>query len=89
MKLAEILTGPETWGKGFRRKDGHYCLLGALSQLLHGTAYGAIAADHPEYLRLNRVIGAEAMPWNDDPARTWEEIQTVRDEYDRDRMLNP
>jgi hypothetical protein len=27
--------------------------------------------------------------WNDDPARTWDEVALVVADYDRDRMLNP
>lgn len=89
MKLAEILTGPETWGQGHRKMEDRFCLLGALSQLLSGNAYGYIAGTLPEYKRLERIVGMDVMVWNDTPGRIWEEVSSAVSAYDIDRMLNP
>jgi hypothetical protein len=90
MKLAEILSGPETWCQGAVRHGDRRCLAGALFKL-HGARLGQkywIA----ELWRLARIAGVERQEvgkWNDAPGRTWDEVAAVVDAYDRDRMLNP
>ena len=93
-KLAEILTGPDTWTKGRFRFDGRICLVQALAQLHHVNPK-AIGA-HPEYERLERVIGLgteRGLPspgiswWNDAPERTWDDVERAVEAYDRDRLL--
>lgn len=95
MKLAEILTGPETWCQGmFRSADGRHCLVGAL-QALHGIRPGNkwpewFSAEMDRMRRLTQLQGwADVAWWNDHRFRTWDEVATVVDAYDRDRMLNP
>lgn len=102
MKLAEILTGPETWqakgwGQGQRR-----CLVNALHTLLQG-ADGPIAWEIDRLIAVIEATTGRPVPtvtspdgqthkksvarWNDQA--TWDEAQAVVDAYDRDRMLNP
>ena len=84
-KLAEILTGPETWCQ-IKLHDGERrCLLGAMF------VCGDFNLD-----RMLDVIRRETgryytavIEWNDDPKRTWEEVAAVVAAYDRDRLLNP
>ena len=90
-KLAEVLTGPETWAQGFAHREGTYCLVTALWMLHDDTG-----TPDAEFLRMQRVIHAQGAPkytsswvWNDEPGRTWEEVASVVEAYDRDRMLNP
>jgi hypothetical protein len=86
MKLSEVLTGPETWCYGWG-SEGRYCLLQALSKIVDGPV---MSHAHPENQRLQRVLGTHnIVAWNDASARTWDEVASVVDAYDRDRLLNP
>ena len=98
--LGEILTGPETWGKGHLVRDGRMCLVGALQRLMaaEGRAIAGEAIPAKEFDRLDRIVRAVAKgyppapciaPWQDEPGRTWAQVQAVVAAYDRDRALNP
>ena len=99
-QLAEILTGPETWGKGHLVRDGRMCLVGALQCLMaaEGQAPADEAIPAQEFDRLDRIVRAVAKgyppapciaPWQDEPGRTWPQVQAVVEAFDRDRALNP
>jgi hypothetical protein len=101
-KLAEILSRPEAWTQGCLLRNGRSCLLGGL-YLLGDYMRGPGVS--PEVSRLRRVIDERFGGWpfwkglqddelaviafNDDPARTWDEVALIVADYDRDRMLNP
>jgi hypothetical protein len=88
MKLAEILSGPETWCQGCFRIGERQCLMTALAELVvrEDTSHLGI-----EVRRMQRLL--EAPPplseWNDAPGRTWEDIAQAVDDFDRARLLNP
>ena len=87
MKLAEILSGPEKWTKGIYKQSGRFCLMGAIWQTVVSRDYETLRSERH---RAERLIGENcAEMWNDAPERTWEEVATVVEAYDRDRLLNP
>ena len=96
MKLAEILTGPETWCQDEYSDGSRVCLLGAVRVLIPGWQDIGTRDTNPEVARMYRAIESahDARPqfisdWNDSRDRTWDEIAAVVDAYDRDRMLSP
>ena len=106
MKLAEILSGPDTWCQRAYEDAGRVCLEGALIRLLEIEVQrpdgwlDAVEALHRsrEVDRLWNIIGCPVdvlghptgiHEWNDAPWRTWEEVASVVEAYDRDRLLNP
>ncbi len=94
MKLAEILSGPETWCQGsLHTTDTQHCLMGALDELLRDEPREAVRLR--EWRRLAALLGRAGgagqhiLTWNDDPRRTWEDVAAVVEAFDRDRLLNP
>lgn len=92
MKLAEILSGPDTWcQRQFHRGANQSCLMGALMRL----SLAEVAEGRPEDplgldARLTRVLGTRhIIQWNDTYGRTWDEVAAVVEAFDRDRLLNP
>lgn len=87
----EILSGPETWCRGWTARDGQaQCLFRALTQLHGGSAPGREVERlrHAMDLPAGNSMSGIAI-WNDVPGRTWDEVAAVVEAYDRDRMLNP
>lgn len=102
-KLSEILTGPETWLDRAHQPFGHpvlyeyqgrYCLVGAVAKL-HDVEPETLCftEESPRLIRAIRQVTGEWVgmipAWQDDPARTWEEITAVVSAYDADRLLTP
>jgi hypothetical protein len=98
MKLAEILSGPETWWQGnfhCPADASRMCLEAGFFHLTRIEAWDPAQLEH-EYQRLERLMPKHldltraAIPaWNDESTRTWEDVAAVVDAYDRDRLLNP
>ena len=98
-KLAEILTGPDTWTQGtLHNGHGRRCLIGALIAAVGAPGHSKFLLEEQ---RLRRAIAREYGPlpktpglspiatWNDTAGRTWEEVARVVEAYDRERLLNP
>jgi predicted methyltransferase len=101
-KLAEVLSGPDTWCQGelmSNRPTLRRCLVGAIlacfqEQPIPVMQWTAIQCSELNRMRriINDLFGTDfntIAEWQDAPDRTWDEIALVVDAYDRDRMLNP
>lgn len=87
MKLAEILSGPETWCQGAYTIDHRRCLIGALAEISNHTDMRGWYRDTE---RLRTAIGGLCpiiAEWNDTPGRTWDEVAAVVETYDRLTLL--
>lgn len=95
MKLAEILSGPETWCQGWFVRGSSVCLVGALQKMFTGDPEDDSLLPSREVMRLGKAMrlvdrtAGHIPTWNDDPKRSWEEVAAVVEAYDRDRLLNP
>jgi hypothetical protein len=85
--------------------EGRLCLMGAIDRLhrAEGKPISEVNTEEDDRMlevikslgfriprqRSNRQVMHPVARWNDDPARTWDDVALAVSEYDRHRMMNP
>lgn len=90
MKVSELLDAPEKWTQGTwaRADDGHSTLLDgalAVSWCLHGAIMRCYPLADGHAIALRRIgerLEWKVAQWNDDPARTFDEVRALVRELD-------
>ena|SRR5687767_294650 len=90
MKVAEILSGPETWTQakpGMPSFDGRFCLATAAERAT-GRSFVYLAAEMLDAIGLSVPVPRDkqlnaVFEWNDAPERTFAEVHAVAAEFDR------